>query len=81
MYFAVVGCTIRCDYYCPSESDESALVCSLKRKRVMEARQKFHEYPQWGDDIGAAFVFRQDVGMFFQHSYYEAEVVPHFASA
>jgi len=36
----------------------------------------FESYPRWGDEIGAGFVYKADVGMFFEEKYYHETIVP-----
>jgi hypothetical protein len=38
----------------------------------------FEEYPLWGNELGADFVHRDDVGMFFPNDYYAHEIEPLF---
>eukprot|EP00586_Coscinodiscus_wailesii_P008873 CAMPEP_0172522240 /NCGR_PEP_ID=MMETSP1066-20121228/293020_1 /TAXON_ID=671091 /ORGANISM="Coscinodiscus wailesii, Strain CCMP2513" /LENGTH=420 /DNA_ID=CAMNT_0013305227 /DNA_START=13 /DNA_END=1271 /DNA_ORIENTATION=- len=41
----------------------------------------YDDYGVWGDDLGAGFVFRENVSMFFRQEYYDAYVVPLFSFA
>ena len=41
-------------------------------------RKKLSDYPIWGNDLGADFVFREDVSMFFRKDYFEKEILPLF---
>ena len=34
----------------------------------------FEEYPLWGNELGADFTYRDDVGMFFPNDYYAQEI-------
>ncbi|CAB9501245.1 protein ligase HEL2 [Seminavis robusta] len=38
----------------------------------------FDEYPMWGDELGGNYIYRENVGMFFEHSHYHAEIQPLF---
>lgn len=60
---------------CKQQSDGAAIVVDEDPART------FADYPRWGDDIGAGFVYREDVGMFFRGAYYEQTVAPLFAFA
>jgi hypothetical protein len=42
------------------------------------AKQTFEEYPLWGNELGADFVHRDDVGMFFPTDYYARDIEPLF---
>ncbi|KAL3918255.1 MAG: hypothetical protein SGILL_004323, partial [Bacillariaceae sp.] len=62
--------------------DKKCPICKAENDRVIvdaDPKKRFEDYPQWGDDIGAGFVYKSDVGMFFQHEYYEKEITPLFA--
>ena len=64
--------------------DKKCPICKQENKRLIvdsDPTKKFDEYPMWGDEIGADFVHRDDVGMFFQTIYYEQEILPLFGYA
>jgi len=45
---------------------------------IENAKEDFEDYPLWGNELGSDFFFREDVGIFFPSSYYEAEILPLF---
>jgi len=45
---------------------------------VDESDRRYEDYGVWGDDLGAMFRLRNDVGMFFKQEYYEEVVKPLF---
>ena len=64
--------------------DKKCPICKQENDKVIvdeDPQKKFRDYPQWGDEIGAGFMYRADVGMFFQQDYYDQEIVPLFAYA
>ena len=67
-------------------SDKKCPICKTENEQVIVDENKdaethnkhFQDYPIWGDDLGADFVCREDVGMFFRREYYEPEIQPLF---
>lgn len=62
-------------------ADKKCPICKTVNETVIvdaDAEKKFSEYPMWGNEIGAGFVHREDVGMFFESNYYYADVLPLF---
>jgi hypothetical protein len=61
--------------------DKKCPICKAENERLIVDRdptKRFSEYPMWGDEIGAEFTHRDDVGMFFETASYEQEVLPLF---
>lgn len=61
--------------------DKKCPICKSENERLIvdaDPTKRFAEYPMWGDEIGAEFTHRKDVGMFFETVYYEHEVLPLF---
>ncbi|KAG7365227.1 hypothetical protein IV203_038430 [Nitzschia inconspicua] len=65
--------------------DKKCPICKQTNDRIIVDKdnggKRFDEYSQWGDDIGEGFVFRSDVGMFFEEQYFQKEITPLFAYA
>lgn len=62
-------------------SEKKCPICKTENNHVIvdkDASKPFDEYPMWGDEIGAGFIQREDVGMFFGTNYYEKEILPLF---
>lgn len=61
--------------------DKKCPICKTENERLIvdsDPVKKFEDYPMWGDEIGADYFHRQDVGMFFQSFYYEQDILPLF---
>jgi len=43
--------------------------------------KQFKDYPMWGNELGANFVYKEDVGMFFPREHYEQDILPLFGYA
>lgn len=64
------------DKKCPiCKQENEFLIVDSDRNKI------FEDYPMWGDEIGADFTRREDVGMFFRTAYYEVEILPLFRYA
>jgi E3 ubiquitin-protein ligase ZNF598 len=63
--------------------DKKCPICKQSNDLVIVDKdnggKRFVDYPQWGDDIGADFVFRNDVGMFFEEQYFQQDIIPLFS--
>ena len=46
--------------------------------RQQQKTKLYADYPMWGTELGSAFIFREDVGMFFPRDYFHKEVEPLF---
>jgi hypothetical protein len=61
--------------------DKKCPICKATNEAIIvdsDAKKRFSDYPMWGDEIGAGFLHRQDVGMFFETDYYGTEILPLF---
>eukprot|EP00526_Cylindrotheca_closterium_P004745 CAMPEP_0113625172 /NCGR_PEP_ID=MMETSP0017_2-20120614/13001_1 /TAXON_ID=2856 /ORGANISM="Cylindrotheca closterium" /LENGTH=764 /DNA_ID=CAMNT_0000535275 /DNA_START=143 /DNA_END=2437 /DNA_ORIENTATION=- /assembly_acc=CAM_ASM_000147 len=38
----------------------------------------YDDYPIWGDELGAGFIYREDVGIHFESTYFDSEIQPLF---
>jgi E3 ubiquitin-protein ligase ZNF598 len=65
--------------------DKKCPICKQTNNTVVVDKdghgKRFDDYPRWGDDIGAGFVYRDDVGMFFEENYFYQDITPLFAYA
>ena len=62
--------------------DKKCPICKTTNDTIIvdrDANKKFEEYPRWGDEIGAGFIYRKDVGMFFEETYFHESIEPLFA--
>ena len=53
--------------------DKKCPICKQTNDTIVvdeDDSKDFESYPRWGDDIGAGFVYKKDVGMFFEEKYY-----------
>ena len=74
------------DNKCPvCKSSNDTLIVDIDNLDVDEAdaddgeiihHKRFDQYHIWGNDLGAGFVYREDVGMYFPSEMYELDVVP-----
>ena len=81
-------CHLRLRYL---HNDQKCPICKQHNDQVIVDKsntntdtdnKKYHDYTQWGDnEIGPGYVYRDDVHMFFERTYFETEIVPLFASA
>mmetsp|Transcript_22712 Transcript_22712/g.53650 ORF Transcript_22712/g.53650 Transcript_22712/m.53650 type:complete len:917 (+) Transcript_22712:210-2960(+) len=61
--------------------DKKCPICKQVNDTIIvdsDDSKTFDSYPRWGDEIGAGFVYKADVGMFFEENYYKKAVVPLF---
>jgi hypothetical protein len=60
--------------------DKKCPICKSKNDHVIvdQPGKEFDEYPIYGNELGTAFTYRDDVGMFFLLSYYETDIKPLF---
>lgn len=71
-------CHLRLRYL---HQDQKCPICKTLNAQVIvdvarsDART-FHEYPLWGDSLGADYVYLDDAGMFFEKQYYETSIQP-----
>ena len=59
--------------------DKKCPICKTPNDTVIvdnDETKTFEDYPRWGDDIGAGFAYKADVGMFFEEKYYHESIVP-----
>eukprot|EP00532_Pseudo-nitzschia_australis_P007865 CAMPEP_0168176138 /NCGR_PEP_ID=MMETSP0139_2-20121125/7587_1 /TAXON_ID=44445 /ORGANISM="Pseudo-nitzschia australis, Strain 10249 10 AB" /LENGTH=909 /DNA_ID=CAMNT_0008094755 /DNA_START=271 /DNA_END=3000 /DNA_ORIENTATION=- len=59
--------------------DKKCPICKQSNDTVIvdsDDTKTFDSYPRWGDEIGAGFVYKADVGMFFAEKYYQKSIVP-----
>merc|ERR1712008_83061 len=59
--------------------DKKCPICKTPNDTIIvdnDESKTFEDYPRWGDDIGAGFVYKGDVGMFFEENYYHKSIVP-----
>lgn len=63
-------------------NDKKCPICKSENDSIIvdkdEGGKRYGDYPMWGDEIGAGFVHRTDVGMFFEEGYYGQEILPLF---
>ena len=61
-------------------SDNKCPMCKTVNPQVIVAPpgKLWEDYEIWGNELGADFVYRQDVGMFFPVEYYQEEIQPLF---
>ena len=65
-------------------NDKKCPICKQENERLIvdsDRSKAFQDYPMWGDEIGGNFTNRDDVGIFFETSYYELEILPLFRYA
>ena len=65
-------------------NDKKCPICKQENERLIvdsDRSKTFQDYPMWGDEIGGNFTHREDVGIFFETSYYELEILPLFRYA
>ena len=58
-------------------------ICKTTQEQIVadqasKAKDSLQDYPIWGNDLGADFHYREDVGMFFRKDYYQTEIEPLF---
>jgi len=61
--------------------DENCPICKQKNDTIIVDRdpdRKFSDYPRWGDEIGAGYIYRANVGMFFEETYFHESIAPLF---
>ncbi len=59
--------------------DKKCPICKQTNDTIIvdkDDSKDFEAYPRWGDEIGAGFVYKNDVGMFFEEEYYNKSIVP-----
>lgn len=69
-------CHLRLRYL---HDDKKCPICKQTNDTIIVDRDEtktFESYPRWGDEIGAGFVYKADVGMFFEEKYYNDYIVP-----
>ena len=62
--------------------DKKCPICKQTNDTIIvdrDATKNFESYPRWGDEIGAGFIYKADVGMFFEETYYEESILPLYA--
>ena len=72
------ACHLRLRYL---HGDKKCPICKASNDAIIvdsNAAKRFQDYPMWGDEIGAGFFHRSDVGMFFESGYYDEEILPLF---
>ncbi|KAI2489011.1 zinc finger protein [Fragilaria crotonensis] len=74
-------CHLRLRYL---HSDKKCPICKQENQQIIVDRfenvKLFEEYPLWGDELGADYIFRDDVGMFFPKEYYDAHILSLFGN-
>eukprot|EP00980_Cylindrotheca_fusiformis_P008114 scaffold1727_cov133-Cylindrotheca_fusiformis.AAC.17 len=71
-------CHLRLRYL---HTDKKCPICKTANETIIvdeDPEKKFNEYPMWGNEIGAGFVHREDIGVFFESNFYYADVLPLF---
>ena len=72
-------CHLRLRYL---HKDKHCPLCKTENQQLVvdhHSQQKsFDEYPIWGEELGEDFVYRDDVGMFFQRDHYDSTILPLF---
>ena len=61
--------------------DNKCPICKTPNETIIvdsDQQKLYEDYPIWGDELGAGFLFREDVGMHFASAYYESEILPLF---
>jgi hypothetical protein len=61
--------------------DKKCPICKNSNDTIIvdeDVQKVFTDYPMWGNEIGSGFVHREEVGMFFESTYYYADVLPLF---
>jgi hypothetical protein len=69
-------CHLRLRYL---HDDKKCPICKQTNDTIIvdsDDNKTFESYPRWGDEIGAGFVYKSDVGMFFEEKYYNESIVP-----
>ena len=71
-------CHLRLRYL---NEDKKCPICKQTNDTIIVDRypeKKFDDYNRWGDEIGAGFVYKENVGMFFEESYFNESITPLF---
>jgi E3 ubiquitin-protein ligase ZNF598 len=74
-------CHLRLRYL---HQDLKCPICKASNASIIVDRREgadhslFDDYPIWGESLGDGFVYRPDVGMFFEATYFAVEVDPLF---
>ena len=62
--------------------DRRCPICKTTQEKIVvdkaPGKPRFQDYPIWGNELGASFVFREDCGMFFEVEYYHQVIEPLF---
>ncbi|KAL3941477.1 MAG: hypothetical protein SGBAC_004165 [Bacillariaceae sp.] len=61
--------------------DNKCPICKTPNETMIVDRdptKPYDDYPIWGDELGAGFIYREDVGMHFESTYYNEEIQPLF---
>ncbi|CAJ1951926.1 unnamed protein product [Cylindrotheca closterium] len=61
--------------------DKKCPICKAPNETMVVDSHKeklYDEYPIWGDELGAGFIYREDVGIHFESTYFESEIQPLF---
>ena len=71
-------CHLRLRYL---HNDKKCPMCKSTNEQLVVDRpgKLFEEYPLWGNELGADFVYRDQVGMFFPNDYYAQQIEHLFA--
>ena len=63
-------------------NDKNCPICKATNETIIvddaADTKRFDDYPLWGNELGAAYVFRESVGMFFPATYYQTDILPLF---
>ena len=63
-------------------NDKNCPICKSTNETIIvddaADAKRFDEYPLWGNELGAAYIFRESVGMFFPTTYYQTDILPLF---
>jgi hypothetical protein len=70
------------DTKCPiCKAPNEQIIVDADLDPTIDEHKKFEQYERWGDELGSGYIYRDDVGMFFQSSYFYKNVLPLFSLA
>jgi E3 ubiquitin-protein ligase ZNF598 len=61
-------------------SNKRCPICKEEHDKIIVdvPGKQFDEYPMWGDELGSNYVFRKNVGIFFEQAHYADTIEPLF---